>query len=228
MKHLTKTLLWSVAASYLLLRTYQGFRHPSSVLSWFIPCSFMMLAGLALFDAFGSYHHKKPDRPTAAPDPLNQIEQIAFKTLGLPVVFVGLVLFGLAARLAWGQWVRVARWPRTDAILMSKDISSVGARLVFQYEANGQRFTGLGFRFGSEKTVRNTLEAYEPGTVQKISYDPEDPTQVETNLSYSWELFLGPVSAAVFGVFSVVGGVAVYRWSYGRFSPPLVNRTDSD
>jgi hypothetical protein len=229
MKRLTKTLLWSVAGSYLLFKSYQGFRHPSSDLSRFAPYASIVLAGLAFFYAFGSYHHKETDQPPrAAPEPLTRVETITFKALGLPVVFVGLVLFGLAGWFAWSQWVKVARWPRANAILMSKEISSVGARLVFQYEAKGQRFTGLGFRFGSEETVRNALEAYDPGTIQKISYDPEDPTQVETILSYSWELFIGSISAAVFGIFFVVGGVAVYRWSYGRFAAPLLNRTDPD
>jgi len=131
----------------------------------------------------------------------------------------------MAGWLAWGEWITVAHWPRTNAILISKDISSVGARLVFQYEVDGRRFTGRAFRFGSEKTVRNDLEAYEPGTIQKISYDPEDPSQVETILSYSWELFKGSISAAVFGIFFVIGGVVVYRWSYDRVAAPL-NRAE--
>ena len=65
--------------------------------------------------------------------------------------------------------------------------------------------------------MRHALETYEPGTVHEISYDPGDPTQVETILSYGWELFVGSIYAAVFGAVFLIGGVVVYRWSYRRF-----------
>ncbi len=117
--------------------------------------------------------------------------------------------------MAYSQWIRVAEWPRTNGTLISKDISRVGARLIFHYYAGGRRFTGLAFRFGSEKSVRAALEFYEPGTSQMISYNPKDPGEVETILSYSWEQFKGPVVFATFGVFLMFGGVSVYRWSCG-------------
>jgi len=229
MKHLTEASLWSVVGGYLLFRSYQGFRQPSVDSSWFTPYALLVVSGLAFFCAFGTYSQKRAGKSTQGTrigeERLTRSEKITFKALALPAVLVGVVLLGLAGWLAWGQWVKVARWPRANAILISKDISSVGARLVFQYEAKGQMFTGLAFRFGSEKAVRNTLEAYEPGTVQKISYDPEDPTQVETILRYSLELFMGSIAAAVFGILFVAGGVVVYRWSY-EFAAPLVNPSD--
>lgn len=135
--------------------------------------------------------------------------------MGVPVVFAGLFLLSLAGWLAWGQWVSVAKWPRTNAVLVSKGISSVGARLVFKYDIGGRRITGLGFRWGSDNAVRNDLRTYEPGTIQRISYDPDDPSQVETILGYSWDLFRAPIAAAAFGVLFVAGGAVVYRWSYG-------------
>ena len=51
---------------------------------------------------------------------------------------------------------------------VSKDISMVGARLVFRYQSRGQQITGVGFRWGSEEGVRAVLESYQPGTIQKI------------------------------------------------------------
>ena len=223
MKNLTKRLLWGVAGSYLLFRAYQNIRYPSPYSTWFstwfTPYADILLAGAAFSEAFGRHHQtsESSQRPGGAPERLTRGETITFRVLGLPVVLFGLFLLGLAGWFARDQWVRTTRWPRANAILTSKEISITGARLVFVYQASGQKFTGVAFRFGPEKTVEHELQAYELGTVQTISYDPEDPAQVETMLGFSWELFRGPVSAAALGLFFVVGGAAVYRWSYGRF-----------
>jgi hypothetical protein len=83
--------------------------------------------------------------------------------------------------------------------------------MVFHYEVGGQRFTGLGFRWGSEKEVRTALESYEPGTIQRISYDPEDHGQVETNLTYNWSLFRPAVFSATFGAACFIVGVFFLR-----------------
>jgi hypothetical protein len=87
--------------------------------------------------------------------------------------------------------------------------------LVFRYEVGGRRFTGVGFRWGSEESVRAALASYELGTSQRVSYNPEDPGEVETILSYSWELVRAPAFFWIFGGFLILGGVVVYRWSYG-------------
>jgi hypothetical protein len=133
--------------------------------------------------------------------------------MGVAVVLVGLFALGLSCWLAYGEWIRVAKWPRTNATLVSKDISTVGARLVFYYEVGGRRISGLGFRWGSEKTVRTVLESYQPGTIQRVGYNPDDPSEVETILSYSWELFRPSSFGAGLGVFLIFGGIVVYRWS---------------
>lgn len=116
--------------------------------------------------------------------------------------------------MAYAQWIRVAQWPRTNATLIRKDVSIAGARLAFDYQAGGRRFTGSEFRFGSEKSVAAALESYRPGTSQRISYNPVDPGELETILSYSWELFEAPVASGIFGLLLNFGGVGVYRWSY--------------
>jgi Protein of unknown function (DUF3592) len=141
-----------------------------------------------------------------------------FKALGIPVMIAGLVFIAFGCWLAWLQWVKLSRWPQTDAVLISKEISEVGARLVLRYEVNGQRFTSIGFRFGSEQTVRNRMASIKPGTTQKISYDPTDPSVVEPILGSAWESFMGPLSSCVFGALFIAGGVIVYRWSNSRFA----------
>jgi hypothetical protein len=87
--------------------------------------------------------------------------------------------------------------------------------LVFDYEVGGRRFTGSEVRLGSEKSVAATLASYRPGTSQTISYNPEDPGELETILSYDWELVEAPVASWIFGLLLIFGGVGVYRWSYG-------------
>ena len=87
--------------------------------------------------------------------------------------------------------------------------------MYFDYEVSGRRFTGMGLRLGSEKSVRAAIESYEPGTIQTISYNPKDPSEIETILNYNWELFESPIASWIFGMLLIFGGVGVYRWSYG-------------
>ena len=132
----------------------------------------------------------------------------------MPVIAVGLFLIGLGCWLAYGQWGKVAQWPRTNATLVSKDVFTAGTRLVFDYEVGGRGFTGSEVRLGSEKSLAVALESYKTGTSQRISYNPGDPSEVETILNYNWELFEAPVIAGIFGVLLIFGGLRVYRWSY--------------
>jgi hypothetical protein len=215
---LAKMLSWSAAGCYFVVTGYQGLRNPSPDSSRFALYFQLLFAGLMFHSAFDTYRKRNREQPAAEPDAaaerLTRTDRIVFRLMGALVILVGLAGLGMGGWLAHSQWARVARWPRTDALLISKDISKAGARLVFQYEAAGRQSTGVGFRWGSEKTVRAALESYQPGTVQKISYDPENPGSVETILSYSWELFFAPISATVISVLLIAGGVVVYRWSY--------------
>jgi hypothetical protein len=87
----------------------------------------------------------------------------------------------------------VAKWPRTNAVLIHKDISSVGGRLVFEYEVRGQRFTGVGFCWGTESLVQYALTTHGVGTTHEISYDPEDPSQIEPIQIPGWARLMGPI-----------------------------------
>jgi hypothetical protein len=133
------------------------------------------------------------------------------------MILTGLAWLGVTSWAAWEQWVRVSQWPRANAILMSKTFSSAGARLVFHYEAEGRRFTGAGFRWGQERTMRPALESYSPGTTQKIGYDPHDPSQVETIIGYNWGLFKGSIVFAAPGLLLIAVGFAFYRRSYASW-----------
>jgi hypothetical protein len=219
---LTKTLLWICLWAYVLIRSYREFRNPLPYLPWLTPYALLLLAGLGFFSVFKSYRNRgkgpSAPEPSTAAEPLTRSDRIAFKAMGVPITIAGLAWLAVSCWLAWGAWIRVAQWPRADAVLLSKQISSAGARLVFQYEVGGKRFGGVAFRWGSEKTARGALVTYQPGTVQKISYNPEDPRQIETLLSY-WEPLRLPIFAITVGLLLIAGGVVTYRWSYGRPAP---------
>lgn len=220
MSPLAKMILWSAASAYLAIRSYVQFRNPSPDTPWFTPYFLGLLAGLLFFSAFGAYRNRNiPAEPDEQPEPPTGAEQFVFRVLGAFVILAGVAGTSIACWAAWGQWSRVAQWPRADAILIRKELSPTGARLIFDYEVEGRHFTGQAFRWGSESAVGAALEAYEPGTVQRISYDPHDPAQVETTLTYNWELFRGSATGIVIGLLLILGGVMVYRWSIpGRFS----------
>ncbi len=219
MTPLTRTLLWIVAGGYMLVLSYRGVRNPSSDLPSFTSYVLIWRTGLAFFSAFDSYRKRGAgqlaSQPSATPPRFTPRDRIAFKALGVPPALVGLIVLGVSCWLAWGQWITVSHWPRANAVLVSKDISSGGARLVFQYAVRGRQFTGHEFRWGPESAVRPALESYRPGTTQEISYDPEHPEDVQTILSYDWEGFKGPLVAAFLGLLLIAGGVSVFRWSSG-------------
>jgi hypothetical protein len=135
-----------------------------------------------------------------------------FKLLGVPNIVVGLIFFLLSGWMAWKAWRSVARWPQTNAVLVSKHISRAGARLMFRYPVYGRTLTGVGFRWGSEASVEHALESYIPGTVHRIAYNPLHPSEVEPSLQFDY-LVQGPIAASLFAALFIIGGWAVFRWS---------------
>jgi hypothetical protein len=129
-------------------------------------------------------------------------------------MFAGLTFLCISGWLGWWTWVKLARWPRTDAMLVSKNISDVGARLVFRYYASGHRVTAVGFVWGPPASVRSALEAWTPGTTQRISYDPLNPSELEPIHGYKWGTWGGSIANALFSALFWVGGLFVYRGSY--------------
>lgn len=147
------------------------------------------------------------------PDPAST-KRLACRALGVLAMLAGLIFLCISGWLGWWTWVKLARWPRVDATLVSKNISDVGARLVFSYYAGGYRITGVGFVWGPSASVRSALESWAPGTTQRISYDPADPSEVEPIHGYIWGTWGGSIAPAMFSALFWVGGVFAYRGSY--------------
>ncbi len=139
-------------------------------------------------------------------------ERVIYRAMGAPVIFAGLVMLFLSGWLARLEWIKVAKWPRTDAVLVSKDVSEVGARLVFRYQFYRRRVTGTGFVWGPRQRVESDLASWSPGTTQQIGYDPENPAEVEPMHGDISMRFYVPVAAALIGAFFLCAGTAVYRW----------------
>lgn len=214
-----KIFLWILCGGYLLVGSYSRLREPPPDGLWSIAygLALLVLAGLFFHSAFDTYRKRGAVQLTKSPAPperLTRADKIAFKAMGVPVILAGLAGLGLGAWLAHSQWVKVAQWPRANATLIGNDISGMGGRLVFRYDADGRQFTGSELRWGSEKKMRATLESYRPGTVHQISYDPSDPSEVNTILTYGWDSFSAPAIFAVFSLLLIFGGLVVYRWSY--------------
>ena len=142
-------------------------------------------------------------------------ERAFFTVCAIIVICVGVVQICIGGWLAWEQWLMVSRWPRVQATVLSKQISEVGVRVEFSYEVDGRRQSGVGFRWGTKQEVESSLKAYEPGTIQVISYDPQDPGRVNIYLAYTWQAFRPSSVAAVLGVLFIVGGRTVWKWAGG-------------
>lgn len=224
MTPLARAVLSGILGAYLAIKSYLYFRNSSSERSWITPYGLILFAALLFYSAFDAYRRRSNPGPAPKFEPPTRNERLVYKAMGAFVILAGAVVLSIGCWLAWQGWTRVAQWPRANAILVRKDISTVGARLVFDYEVDRRHFTGVAFRWGSESAVRAALESYKPGTVHKISYDPHDPAQVDTTLNYGWELFKAPVSGLVIGLALILGGAIVYRWSIvGHFRDLIVN-----
>ena len=95
-------------------------------------------------------------------------------------------LLVISGWMAWNAWYHVARRPRANAELVSKDIWLVGERLEFRYTVRGETSTAVGFRWGSEASVQHDLESYTPGIVHEVAFNPQDPSGIEPNLRYDY------------------------------------------
>lgn len=194
--------------------SYVSFRSPSLDGRGLTPYVLMSLAGLSLFTAVGSYRKRGvPAVLQQQREPITCGEQAGFRLLGVSLILVGVIGSSIGCWLTWDAWSRVARWQRVDATLVHKEISTVGARLVFRYEAEGHRFTGVAFRWVAPNAVRAVLADYELGTVHRVSYNPRDPSEVGTILTYNWELFRASVVVVLLGSLLTFGGGRVYGWS---------------
>lgn len=240
-----KTLLCIAAGIYLLIRTYANFRNPASDSSRFTPYALIIFAGLAFLMAFESYRNRlngQPARERGAITPrLTRTERVVFKVLGVPVILGGLVLVSFGAWSGLDEWIKLARWPRTNATLVTKEISGATARLVFRYDLRGRQLTGVAFYWGSQTMLRTSLESYEPETIHTIAYDPKDPRRVEMVPRFYGEALRLPIFEFLFGMAWAIAGVVVYRWSLAdryadtnakhskqqEFGSPNATRTDN-
>lgn len=212
MKPPIQTILWTVAGVYALVRGLQELRSPTSTLPWVGRYALILVAGLffsSAFETFRTRHASAEPQAAAAPVRLTRLERITFRTLGAIVTAVGLGVLGIGCMLGWDLWVKVTRWPSTNAVLVSRENLTGGANLVFRYQVGGRSYAGEAYRWGSDTAL------YEPGTVHQIKYDPDDPAEIQTVGSYNWELFRAPIPALVIGLVLIAGGAVVFRWSYG-------------
>ena len=197
--------MWSAVGCYAVVKGYLRIRNPSPETNWLLFVD-VLLTGVAFYSAFEAYRNK----PVPAKR-ITRFERISSTVYGVFLISIGLTFLVFGCWLMREQWIKGTRWPRVNAVLIRKDILRAGARMVFQYEVKGYQLTGVGFRWGDEDAVRAALASYEPGTVQRISYDPEDPRRVEIVLGYSWESVKIQIFGIALGIGMIAVGVVAYR-----------------
>jgi hypothetical protein len=133
---------------------------------------------------------------------LTRFDRRFFKLLGLSVIVIGFAALTVGVWISLEEWTAVAKWPRTQAVLVRKESLKTGARLTFRFKIGQQPITGIEYRWGGEDAIKK-LQSYTPGTIYTIRYDP-DGSEVSTILTYTI-VFLA--------LFLVNGGIVVRRWS---------------
>jgi hypothetical protein len=201
--------MWLVGATLLLL----GMFWP---LVWHLSLDLHLLvrialAGYCLFEA--QQAHRRRNQPPAVYGE-NSIREtsgdgIGLKIMAAIIVAFGVVVIGGGLWYAEFEWSRFTEWPRTTGVLVDKRISPMGARLIFEYDAIGGRSAGRAVRWGREDEMRSFLEPYRLGTSYPISYNPEDPAEVEFHLGYHWDLFRQPVAIVMLGALFAAAGLAL-------------------
>lgn len=160
---------------FMSLGSYRAFHNPAPFSSRFTPWLLLLLVAVLFGGAFDTWRKGEPPTPEPTPpEPVTKGEKIFFRTMAVLVTAIGLFLLTVGGYLTRAQWERVTQWPRTGAVLVSKDIATAGARLIFSFEVADKPVNGLVFRWRPKSFVRHSLSSWEPGTTQKISYNPEN------------------------------------------------------
>ncbi len=222
MKKWTPILLPFAMACYFAFNGYQAFQReyspaqdPTTFFTGLIPWVNLLVAAILLRGAFQEWRHRgRPAPESTPPEPVTRGESVFYRVMAVLVTAIGLIFLVLGGYLTSIQWERVMRWPHTDAVLVSKDVSSYGARLVFSFHVAGQPVTAEGVRYGPKGLLRSSLSSYEPGSIHRINYNPENPADIEPNLDFvglAWP----PFSLLCLVTLFLGGGARIYRWSRG-------------
>jgi len=76
---------------------------------------------------------------------------LSLKIMAGIVIAIGLGVVSVGFWYAKTEWSKVTEWPRTAAVLVDKEFSPVGARLIFEYDVTGGRSAGRVDRWGRKR-----------------------------------------------------------------------------
>ncbi len=139
------------------------------------------------------------------------------RALGVGLVFMGLVLLGFAAWLAYRPYRVITTWPAADAQVVDRQLYSTlargpgprsasgtvyGEQVLFQYSVKGQSlrsWADIGYRTSSRGELLDWIRKFPVGSRHLVRYSPQDPNRISL--------------AGGFDVASFAPAIVVLRWA---------------
>jgi hypothetical protein len=170
-----------------------------------------------------------PDKPRRRPH--SMLAKLGLLGIGIPLLLIGL-LSTLAFYLDWQRGLAAGSWPQADARVIDsgvdaqirhrkgQEVRRFKPRVSYEYEVNGQRFTGDRVKYGvasatmSEDEADQVLARYPKGAAAKVHYLAERPhisvlqpgLQEESKLiAYMWVTGAFTLMGTIMSVYALIG-----------------------
>ena len=175
---LLRAALWNGLSAWSGYEAYGEARYPSLNTGW----NYFLLA-VALTSLWGTFESYRAalrpqifDGRAEIGERSDRNHQVVLRTAGLQMILFGMVFFGGATLTVLDEW-NAAHWPSVDAVVGSREFHTDGPAVEFVYQVEGKSFTA---RATGSRRALIQVQAYSPGTMHRIRYNPHDPRRIAT------------------------------------------------
>jgi hypothetical protein len=163
-----------------------------------------------------------------------------FRLIGGIFAATSFLLLGVAAWSAHRQYTVITTWPAVDATVLdsrvthetgmstgnsSQDTTMYKTEIEFQYRVGGKDYTTpseSNYSSSSYAEMKRNADAFPPGSVRRILYNPSDPNDITFSAGYTFGFFFLPVLFTGMGLLFAVMGLAFFK--VAAYNQPLTCR----
>ena len=152
-------------------------------------------------------------------------DQAAFRLVGGIFASVGVAMLAAGIWLANEQVKIIKTWPVIDATVTKSNVTHYTKRdmdrnvdttmykteVEFRYRVEGREYrtpSQSDYASSSYVEMKRRADAFPPGSLRQIRYNPENPNDVRHTAGYTWGFFFGPLIFGCMGLlFAILGTV---------------------